>query len=106
MMRKSRVAVITIVLLGAWALSACEHARFYSGVTFGPPPLRVAGPVGPRPSPGWVWVDGYYDWGGSNWVWFPGRWAQPPRRGSVWRPPTYQRFHNGYRVHPGHWAHR
>lgn len=54
MMRKFRVAVITIALLGALALSACEHTRFYSGVTFGPPPLRVAGPVGPRPSPGWV----------------------------------------------------
>ena len=26
------------------------------------------------------WVNGYYGWGGNDWVWVPGRWVQRPRR--------------------------
>ncbi len=107
-MQRFRVAVSAVVLAAVLALSACEHASvaFYSGVTFGPPPPRVFGPVGVAPGPGWVWTDGYYDWAGGGWVWRPGRWVRPPHPGYVWRPPRYQRYGNGYRVYRGHWERR
>ena len=36
-----------------------------------------------------VWVNGYYGWGGNDWVWAPGRWVQRPRRDLVWNDPRY-----------------
>jgi WXXGXW repeat (2 copies) len=36
-----------------------------------------------------VWVNGYYGWGGNDWVWVPGRWVQRPRREVVWNDPRY-----------------
>src|SRR5215475_11944584 len=104
LVRKFRVAASAMALAGALALSACEHATFYSGVTIAPPPLRVVGPVGVAPSPGFVWTDGWYDWGGSSWMWRPGRWQRPPHPGWRWQRPVYQPWRGGMRVHPGHWA--
>ena len=31
------------------------------------------------PAQGYVWIDGYYAWGGRQYTWEPGRWAMPPR---------------------------
>jgi hypothetical protein len=36
-----------------------------------------------------VWVNGYYGWGGNDWVWVPGRWVQRPRRDLTWNDPRY-----------------
>ena|SRR5215471_3333536 len=106
MTRKLRVAALTVALFGALALSGCEHSRFYAGVNLAPPPPMVVGPVGRPPSPGWMWTDGYYVWGGNRWMWQPGRWARPPRPGFVWQPPRYERHRNGYRVRQGRWVRR
>lgn len=103
-MSRFRVAALIAALAGALVLSACEHVRYYAGVNVGPPPSLVYGPVGVAPYPGWVWADGDYYWGGSRWVWRPGRWARPPHPGYVWRKPYYERYRNGYRMHPGRWV--
>lgn len=103
---KFRVAASIAALVGALALSACEHAHFIAGVNVGPPAPLAFGPVGSAPSPGWVWTDGYYIWGGNRWVWRPGRWVRPPHPGYVWRNPTYERYRNGYRMYPGRWVRR
>lgn len=107
-MRKFRAAASTLALAGVLALSACEHGNFvfYSGVTVGPPPLRVIGPVGPMPGSGWVWTDGFYTWVGNGWVWQPGRWQRPPHPGWVWRPPYYRRHGSGFRMYQGVWVRR
>ena len=106
MKRKFRVAAFAVALMGALALPACEHTRYFAGVSFGPPPPLVAGPVGFAPGPSWVWTDGYYTWGGNRWVWQPGRWARPPHPGYVWRGPSYERHRNGVRMHQGRWVRR
>ena len=103
---KIRGAALTIALLGALALSACDHTQFFANVNVGPPPPPVFGPVGMAPGAGWMWTDGYYVWGGNAWVWRPGRWARPPHPGYVWRKPSYERHRNGYRVHKGGWVRR
>lgn len=104
-LHKFRIAFSTAALAVVLALSACEHGTFtfYSGVTVGPPPLRVRGPVGMAPGPGFVWTDGFYDWSGGSWAWRPGRWAQPPRPGMRWQGARYQRHDGGYRMYPGRW---
>jgi len=106
-MSKFRAAAPTLLLAGALTLTACaHHVRYFAGVSVGPPPPLAYGPVGVAPYPGWVWIDGYYDWSGSRWMWRPGRWARPPHRGYVWRGPSYERYRSGYRMRPGHWARR
>ena len=106
MICKIRVGAFTVALLGALAFSACEHSNFHAGVTVGPPPPPMFGPVGLAPGAGWVWTDGYYVWGGNAWRWRPGRWARPPHPGYVWRRPSYLPHRNGYRVHQGRWVRR
>ncbi|HKD60128.1 MAG TPA: hypothetical protein VKB47_06690 [Terracidiphilus sp.] len=104
-MRRFRLAASGMALAGVLALSACEHTVFWAGVSV-PPPPPLGGPIGVAPGSGWVWTDGFYNWGGSSWVWQPGRWARPPHPGNVWRRPTYERYRNGYRMHPGRWVRR
>lgn len=36
-----------------------------------------------------VWVNGYWGWGGNDWVWVPGRWVQRPRSNAVWTDGRY-----------------
>lgn len=57
---------------------AAGYERGYEG--------RTVAPVSYSDS---VWVNGYYGWGGNDWVWVPGRWVQRPRRDLVWNDPRY-----------------
>ena len=66
-----------------------------------PPPV-----VERRPSPpsrGYIWIDGYWHWGGHKYVWERGHWARPPHERAVWVAPRYDRHEQGYRYTPGQW---
>lgn len=52
MTRKFTAAASTVALMAALALSACEHAHYFAGVSVGPPPPVAFGPVGVAPAPG------------------------------------------------------
>lgn len=56
-------------------------------VTEAPPPPIVES-VTIAPDPTFVWVGGAWIWRGG-WVWGPGHWERPPRRGAVWVGPRY-----------------
>lgn len=56
------------------------------------------------PGPGYVWVNGFWDWQATNWIWIPGRWERPAVEGSTWVEPHYYRESTGYRYEPGHWS--
>ena len=57
-----------------------------------------------RPDRDSVWVRGFWDWQGDNWVWVPGRWTVPEERHARWIGPRYRREYGGYRYEPGHWS--
>lgn len=41
-----------------------------------PPPAYYSGdPVYQPAAGGWVWIDGYQQWNGYRYVWYPGHWA-------------------------------
>ncbi len=94
----------------------CEHHHYHeretvyveSGqpgyviVTEPPPPVVVETRPLP-PSPGCVWIDGYWHWGGQKYVWNSGHWAVPPHGYTRWVPPRYERHEKGYRYVPGRW---
>ena len=40
------------------------------------PPAPVVEYRSYPPGPGYVWIDGYWDWSGYEWQWVGGRWVQ------------------------------
>jgi Glycine zipper/WXXGXW repeat (2 copies) len=71
-----------------------------------PPPVPSQPVVIAQPGPGYVWVDGEWDWGGSGWVWIGGRWMLPPTPGVIWIRGTWYHGPHGWYHSPGHWHHR
>ena len=91
-------------LLLAGALTAPALAQVGVGVYIGqtPPPLRYEVPP-PSPGPDFLWIDGYWNWVGSRYVWVPGRWDRSPYPGAYWTHPHYDHYDRGWQMHPGHW---
>jgi uncharacterized protein YcfJ len=65
-----------------------------------PPPPRET--VVFAPGPGYMWVDGEWEWAG-RWVWCSGHWAYPPRSGVVWVVGRSWNDHRGWHNERGHW---
>jgi hypothetical protein len=55
------------------------------------------------PGPDHVYLEGYYDFNGSDWVWVPGRWERPARSDARWVPGRWVKVAGGYTWEPGHW---
>src|SRR5688500_4754962 len=53
-----------------------------------PPPAPMADYRSYPPGPGYVWVDGYWDWSGYDWYWTQGYWA-PGRPNYYYVRPSY-----------------
>jgi len=66
------------------------------------PPPRVIEVRSSRPSPGFVWVEGAWDWQG-DWVWLPGHWEHAERN-VYWVRPRYTPEYGQWRYAPGHWS--
>ncbi len=73
----------------AVAIAGCvvvPDQRHYPGgvVMVAPPPPRVE-VIGVAPTPGYVWIGGYWNWVGDRHEWVAGHWAAP-RAGYHWVP--------------------
>ena len=92
----------TAVLLGA-CTTYPVHDPYYDQ-----PVVRVAPPppqyeyYGSPPSIGYVWISGYWNWGGVRYLWVPGRW-EAPRHGHYWAPHRWERQGDHWRQHGGRW---
>lgn len=103
-----RTAMLKKIVAGA-ALAAAMAVPAMSQVTFGvqigrtpPPPLRYERrPV--MPGPGYVWIDGYWNWDRGRYVWVPGRWERPPYAGAYWSHGHWDRYNDGWHYYQGHW---
>ena len=82
-----------------------------AGVVFLAPPIPVprVEVVAPYPvgyAPGYVWVPGYWSWGGPRgYYWVGGAWFRPPFHGARWVSPGWGHGPGGHRWVSGHWAH-
>lgn len=101
-MNELRPGIAAIALL-AGLLTGCAEPRRGYLVRVPPPPPRAVGVVGYAPGPGYVWIDGHWDWRGRSWYWAPGRWALPPRPNATWVPGRWTPQRGGHRWRPGHW---
>ncbi|HVW68144.1 MAG TPA: YXWGXW repeat-containing protein [Steroidobacteraceae bacterium] len=110
-MRKIAVCVrnLAVVVGLCAALSACVvyPARgYYVGgpVAVAPPPPR-AEVIGVAPSPGYVWIGGYWGWEGGQHVWHGGHW-DPPHPGYRWEPHHWVHQRDGWHLSGGRWVRR
>lgn len=68
-----------------------------------PPRLRFER-RGPRPDRYSIWIRGFWDWQGDQWIWIPGHWDRPRERHVRWIAPRYHREYGAWRYEPGHWS--
>jgi hypothetical protein len=125
-MRKRRALFYMLVasITFTW-LSACSHSReevrvereTTTQVSPTTPVVRPAAtatvrqaPPPPReefqdvpPSPGHVWVPGYWTRGNNEWVWASGRWERPPERMATWVPGQWVQRGDTWLWRAGHW---
>ena len=67
-----------------------------------PPPPRHEH-RGYRPSPDYIWVDGYWAWHGHNHEWVAGRWEMPPHGRHYWVAPRWEQHGGSYVFIEGSW---
>src|SRR5436190_17142945 len=79
--------------------AASAYSQLSIGIQIGPPPPpRIVRVLPPRPSPEFVWLDGYWYPVGNHYKWHAGYWTMPAYRGSRWVAPRYEsgRYFNGF----------
>jgi hypothetical protein len=96
---------VAVLALTSVTLAGCVVAP---APVYDSPTVMVAPPepqvevVGVAPSPGYVWIGGYWNWVGGRHVWVGGRWAAG-RPGYHWVPHRWVAAGGGYRLARGHW---
>ena len=85
-----------------------RYDRSDSGYAYNSPPPPQApsdhsyGRRSASPGPGYIWIDGYWDWAGRRYAWQPGYWVRRPHSNSYWMSPRYERG----RYFEENWRHR
>ena len=67
-----------------------------------PPPDQYEDP-GPPPAVGFVWVGGFWDYGGGHYVWRHGYWGRPGPGYHGWEHDRWVHTDHGYVHTRGHW---
>jgi hypothetical protein len=89
------VALSAVLLVPA----ASVNAQVSFGIRIGEPPPPRAYRVPPRPSPDYVWIEGYQYPQGNHYKWRNGYWARPPYQGAYWVEP----YHINGQYYSGRW---
>jgi len=66
------------------------------------PPAPPAETVIVAPGPGYVWIDGEWEWHG-RWIWIGGHWVWPPHPHAVWVHGSWYHGPRGWHRAPGRW---
>ena len=94
-----------LMVLCLVAVPLVSSAGVFISVNFAPPPLPVyAQPL--IPGPGYIWVPGYWAYGGGGYFWVPGTWVLPPYAGALWTPGYWGWADDAYVFHVGYWGPR
>jgi hypothetical protein len=93
-----RAFAYSAVLTALLALAAPASAQVSVGITIGRPPAPQAYRVPARPSPEYIWVEGYWYPQGKHYKWHDGYWTRPPFADAYWVEPYYHRgqYFEGY----------
>ncbi|HWG76773.1 MAG TPA: hypothetical protein VN660_08245 [Steroidobacteraceae bacterium] len=97
-------AALCAALMGTAGVASAQITIGVS-VHIAPPALPVyVQPV--MPSPGYLWVPGYWAWdeAGAYYYWVPGTWVLPPQPGLLWTPGYWGWTDGVYVWHEGYWG--
>lgn len=102
--RKGRLLIGLLGMLGATAIACASNSPPDNAVYVvrRPPPDRVE-VIGVAPSPGYVWIRGYWNWNGGDYAWTSGRWAAPERGYRRWEPGQWRHGRRGWFWVEGRW---
>lgn len=92
------VLIAAVAALGFTLTSAPALAYVYVQVG---PPAPIVETVPARPGSGYVWVPGYYRWGGGRYVWVHGSYV---RHAGAWCGGHWHHNHHGYYWTEGRWC--
>jgi hypothetical protein len=92
--------VLVVALAGCVVVPDQRH--YADGVVMVAPPAPRVEVIGVAPTPGYVWVAGYWDWVGGRHEWIQGHWVAP-KTGHHWIAHQWVRQGDGWRLKPGHW---
>lgn len=99
---------LAVALLGLAActmsLSGCvvAPAPYYADEPGEPPPLPRNEIIGVAPGPDYVWIAGFWNWGGRQYDWTPGHWEHR-REGYHWAPHHWEHEGDHWHAHGGRW---
>jgi hypothetical protein len=104
--RKWLGASLAAGLVLSTAMTGCvvvpDQRHYAAGVVMVAPPEPRVEVYGEAPSPGYVWLGGYWNWVGGRHEWVAGHWS-PPNPGHHWVAHQWVRQGDGWRMKPGHW---
>lgn len=99
-----------LIAMFATAFPTASFAGFFGmgigvNVSFAPPPLPVYTQP-PCPSPGFIWIPGYWAYAADNedYYWLPGTWVLAPSPGLLWTPGYWAEVDGGYAWNEGYWG--
>src|SRR5271157_4774977 len=100
------VLFAVILSVGAMAPLSAAYAQLdiVVRVDIEPPPLPVYDQP-PIPTPGYLWVPGYWAWDDdTGYYWVPGTWVSPPEPELLWTPGYWGWSDGVYVFHDGYWG--
>ena len=104
-MKKNGLLHVAAAITVSALMSACVMAPvdpYYDQPVRLPPPPPRHEYLGYAPAPDYVWISGYWGWGGARYEWIPGRW-EAPRPGYQWMPHRWERSGDHWRQSGGRW---
>jgi len=96
-MKASILALASLFCL--FTESTAQHIR----VRLDFPAGAIVRPVGGSPFRGAIWIGPEWRWQRGRYVYVPGYWAKPNRRGSIWVPGYWNTTRRGHIWVPGRW---
>ncbi len=94
--KKLTLAALLAAAIGATAVPA--YADIF--VRVAPPALRVE--VAPEPRPGYLWVEGHWDWRNGRHEWVGGTWVRE-RHGYIYNPARWEERDGRWHLDRGGW---
>jgi hypothetical protein len=105
--RQCLSASVSFGLVLSMAPAGCvvvpDQRHYADGLVMVAPPAPRVEIIGEPPTPGYVWLDGYWSWIDGRYEWTGGHW-EAPHPGHHWVAHRWTRQGDGWRMKPGHWV--
>lgn len=107
-MKREVVRLLGLITIAGFIATGCVSHRVVATptgevVVTSEPPAPRHEVIGVAPSPGYLWVGGYWAHRHGRWVWIPGHYEAAPTATAHWMPGHWDRTVSGWIWTPGHW---